>query len=1303
MNIIDYTKIIMPKFVYTVIILLSILPVEILGQRLASPKTFVNINTGVSANVVYYSLCQDSTGMIWLGTNAGLCGYDGYNVHRHFEAGSENNTHINCLMLNGDLLYAGTDAGVLVYDTTTGEYVPHGISFPTDVRSIESDGGDLWVGSLKGLYRYDSSNGQLHDMTTGLPHSAVYATELTRSGELYVGTYNGLCRYNQEQDRFDVVPIDVGAQKSNLFVNALADDSRRSCLWVGTEGALFKYNYNDGKVVKLSQFNGQSVKSLALDETGNLVAGTDNGLFIYSERHIEHYQHDSRITTSLSNNVVWCVMVDRDGNLWAGTESGLSESVNCNDFMAIPLYQLTGSSDGNRFYSIFRDSRGYLWLGGTNGIIRCSRRGQSKWYMMGSKEYPLRHNRVRSICEDNKYDLWIATDGGINRYDYIKEQFVNYEVTDSSNTYNANWAYGIEEDEQGRMWVCSYLGGLFAVNRDKLVASAGGLCMADINLNSTNGLPNDLINQLVLLHDGSKWVSFYKSGVLASIGKDNNLKIIDLFDNSNSHVQYIVPDKRGEGLWCGYLNGFAHVASDGSVLKRKVFPVSDDVDVFAMEIVEHDLWISTSQGIWVMNLQSDSIRHIRLPEQSYTSLYYDRAIDKMLIGGYEELLVVDPTITERHEEIREINMTAVYVNDMPYESEQRVNVGRLDGLQLSHKQNRVTLEFSDFDYKLNNRKGFEYRIRGVFDEWIFLPPGENRISISDMEHGEYVVEIRPADSMSDYVKTFGINISPAWYNSWWAMVIYAVLGILFALWLINFFRLRLRLRMWRIRSEKTIEMANSRMEFLTNISHELKTPLSMIIGPLSKMLNEEKNPTMRRNLDIIQQNALKINSLIHRALEMNRMDDNPDNLLIYSQIEMVSFCRSIFDTYRDGFPTKQFVFDSSADSIMVNADVVKIESVLNNVLSNACKYSDDGAMIKLSVALNGNDAVVTVADNGVGIPEDELPFIFQRLYQSSATKGVKDGTGIGLYLAKTYVEMHHGSIQVKSKLGEGSVFTIIIPIGDVEDNACEWQQAEDDTRDGKQNILIVEDNTVIAAFIRDILKDDYHCVVANNGKVGLAACSSVRPDLIIADMMMPVMNGIEMCRRIKRNKHLAVVPIILLTAKDDSLTEAESIEVGIDAFMSKPFEAGMLVARVKQLLKSKEVMRNHLRVEEITAVKTQAVESSDEKMLAEITKVIEDNISDPEMNVGYVCEKTGLSSKQLYRMLKSYVGIPPVDYIRQIRMKKAAMLLKQHKFTVSEVMYMVGFSSTSYFSKCFAAQFGCSPRQYAEKHSSLND
>lgn len=503
--------------------------------------------------------------------------------------------------------------------------------------------------------------------------------------------------------------------------------------------------------------------------------------------------------------------------------------------------------------------------------------------------------------------------------------------------------------------------------------------------------------------------------------------------------------------------------------------------------------------------------------------------------------------------------------------------------------------------------------------------------------------------------------------------------------------------MERIDRDRSMAQVKSRMEFFTNISHEFKTPLSMIIGPVGKMLPEAKDPVLKRNLNIIRDNAMKLNSLIHSALDFNRIDMQGENLLIFSRIEIVEFCRSMMEVYKESFTGKNFIFNSTEESLYLNLDVVKMESVLNNILSNACKYSEEKATIVLSLRVVGESIEIKISDDGVGIPTEEMPFIFQRLYQSSRTTGNREGTGIGLYLAKTYIEMHKGGISVEANEGGGTVFTFSIPITETKDEHAKNTQQIDTSR---STVLIVDDNVAIADFIKEVLSNEYNCLVASNGRAGLAVCGSCVPDLMIVDVMMPVMDGIEMCRRVKRNTILSSIPIILLTAKDDFVTESESVRLGIDAFMSKPFDAEMLLSRVKQLLNSKAALRSQVRMEEITSsVAMIEAESVDEKLLSDIIKVIEDNIDSQELNVNFVCEKVGLSTKQLYRKIKQHIGITPVEYIKQIRLKKAAMLIQQKKFTISEVMYMVGFSSPSYFSKCFQQQFGKTPRQYLEYYT----
>ena len=381
--------------------------------------------------------------------------------------------------------------------------------------------------------------------------------------------------------------------------------------------------------------------------------------------------------------------------------------------------------------------------------------------------------------------------------------------------------------------------------------------------------------------------------------------------------------------------------------------------------------------------------------------------------------------------------------------------------------------------------------------------------------------------------------------------------------------------------------------------------------------------------------------------------------------------------------------------MLIEADAVKFESVITNLLSNACKYSDDGATISLGISHQNNEVEIVVSDDGVGIADIDQSLVFQRMFRAPATSKLHEGTGLGLYLIKKYLELMNGNINLYSKEGQGTSFVVTLPISEKavpissEDNLAEQNS-------NRAKILIVEDNIQISSFIKDVLDKDYTCLVAENGRAGLAIAASFIPDLIIVDEMMPIMNGLEMVRRIKQHPRLAATPIIMLTALGDNKTESESIKLGIDIFMTKPFEPVVLQGRIKQLLKSRTEIKEKVRIEAITEAEAKPIEaeSMNEKSLAKIAKIIEENISDPDLNVNLLCEKSGIPNKQLYRLIKKYIGVPPLDYIRNVRLQKAAVLLCQHRFTVAEISYMVGFKTPSYFAKCFQSQFGVKPSQY---------
>lgn len=626
-------------------------------------------------------------------------------------------------------------------------------------------------------------------------------------------------------------------------------------------------------------------------------------------------------------------------------------------------------------------------------------------------------------------------------------------------------------------------------------------------------------------------------------------------------------------------------------------------------------------------------------------------------------------------------------------------------LRLNHKQNNLTFEVSDLPYSLDKKNKFVYMLSPIDQDWNLLKQNTNQITYNNLTYDNYKLIICKLDanekpSINHYI--LNIEITAPWYYNFWAKTVYLLLGVSLILWTVNFFRVKNRLKFERIEKERILEQSKSKIDFFTNISHDLKTPLSMIIAPVSTLLLEIKSQPEKKQLEIVQRNAMKLNSLIHQVLDFNRADSDASSLLILSKVEFISFAKSLFSIFEEGAVREKlltFRFESNLPKLYMDIDAVKFDSILNNLFSNAFKYTPEGGEIDLSIEYKEmlGELEIKISDTGTGIARQDIPYIFQRFFQSSGTQGQKEGTGIGLYLVKTYIELHKGSIQVLSQESKGTSFILTLPlqINDSQAEVMVLESPDDSSVTNKPLILIVDDNPEIAEFIQEILCCKYRCRTADNGKTGTELCFEILPDLIIADVMMPVMNGLEMCQRIKRNIPTSTIPIILLTAKNDKETELESIHMNIDAFIPKPFEPELLLSRIEQLLKSKQQMETKARIEVISTPKAMEAVSYDEKFLINITQIIEDHISDSDLNVNALCELSGINNKQIYRKIKQLTGMSPVEYIKSIRMKKAAMLLSQKKFSVAEVMYMVGFSNHSYFSKCFQAQFGKTPRQVA--------
>lgn len=1250
-----------------------------------SYSTFNNVTLPLDANIVNV-VFQDDAGLIWFGTKSGLYSYNGYDLHGYYnDYGVEGNSiYAISRSDNASRLYIGSDGGVLEFDTETGLFKLLGFEHKA-VRSLGLFDGNLWVGSRdEGLFRLCLESGVAAPIRTDA-ESTIYSI-IHVGDELFTASYEHFCVYDIVSDSHHV--IDLEASK-HLMVNSLLYDARRNCVWVGTEGYLYRYSISSGEAERMSFLEGNSFKTMAIDSEDNLLLGTDVGLFVYSFVSGEYKQivHDSRNPKSLCNNIVWNIFRDRNSNIWLATDRGVSMACADEGLHYVHLSEIVSSGDGNLFTHIMMDSRGDYWLGGENGLIYISgdERGSYSvdWFRQDSPTHPIRHSRIRHVFEDRSGDIWIATDGGVGRYDRGTNRFHFYPIHTEDASKNANWAYSIADDDHGRLWIASYMGGLFVCDKDTMAIL--------YHFDDDDGIGNK-IYELRNMDDSLMWVRTC-----------DGLFSFDLHTmQMEKHNLY--PDNMicvAGGLWysfAGRLFKYDTVAHTGislpfSVNCRQIYSFFPEGDKF---------WFTSSAGVFRVDCGGGQIDcSLHASDYNLCGLY-DESRNEIVLGGEDGITRI---AFERYGGIRNADTVSVSSLVSGNELMRMSEDYSMDGRRISlRRRENVTMELSSYSYRSN--LSFYFKVNDA--EWQSLGEHQNHLPLVNLHGGMYEIclscsnpELNPGAVISSYV----LVVPYPWFLNWKMFIVYAfVLGA--GVWLaVRAVRRRNREELERQERERSLELSNMKTDFFVNISHELKTPLSLIIAPVSKMLSETTNAKQKERLAGIRDNALRLNALIHKVMDFKQLEAESGDMLIRSHVEMNSLIRNCISMFASTIEDRGLSvgFTANEDPVWANLDAVKIESVMVNLLSNAIKYIPDGSGV-INIGLKHEDTSVniSISDNGVGIDKDELSLVFVRFFQGKNRHLQSEGTGVGLYLVKKFVELHGGSIGIES---DGGV-TVSVSIPLVGDNICISTGSVPETvgkGDKSWSILIVDDNKEIVDFLYEAFSAQYDCRVAYDGENALALLGGYTPDLVIVDQMMPRMDGLSFVRRFRKEHKYSSVPIIMLTAKDDLATELESIKAGVDIFMPKPFDMNRLHLRVAQLLAKRDLMVQSMHIEASANPDFEEnvrQKSADEIFMERITILIEENMENENFRVSTLADMMAVDDKQLYRKVKQLTGDTPVNYMRKLRMKKAAVLLRQDRFTVSEVMYLVGYSNSSYFSKCFSKEFGMNPKEFAsnERH-----
>ncbi len=805
--------------------------------------SFENVSFGSSRNVC--ALGSDPEGILWVGTEEGLYSYDGYRARAHFKMNDAGNTRVHSLYIAGKTIYLGTDAGLLVFDIQKNRYLPLPGNSPRVVRAVSKYGGEILLGAADGLYIYRPASGMIK--RTANIKQAVYSICATRNGVL-VGTIQGM--YLLNRGRSTLIPVTAGQQP---LVNALAYDERRDCVWIGTEGTLLQRKGNVN--TEITGLRGNSVKALLAAPDSTLYVGTDNGLYAYHpNRQLEHFVHDIRSSRSLANNIVWALSGDQWQNVWVGTDNGLSFVRHEDFYKYISLNELTGKGAGNCLHAILAEPGQALWLGGTNGLIR--HQGSSVWFRQFDKAYPLSHNRVRKIYRDRDGDILICTDHGINFYDRNRKQLRNFIITDSTGNFSTAWAYDIVEDAEGRYWIGSYMGGIAVIGKKRLLESDGYIVAERY---FTTELTDVHVGQLVIDAMDRVWIGMHDKG-LDRIDT-RTMKVTHI--TKNSGYVYVMNGNSRDEILINYQDTIRRINIKSG--HTALYPLGTQGGrTLSMVCAGPQLWIVTDGKCRVFDRKGEGVSFLLPDFQPYAS-WYDAKSRQVFLGGNDGYMVL-PAPLEKSDRYALLRLTDLQVNGRSYGAGS-VDVRFLESLRLRYNENNVELRFSDLPFRGEPCLEYAYKMDGVDYDWHTMPFGKPAVSYNGLPPGSYhlkVYTLNATGKTSREVYSLHITILPPWYLTWWAKCIYLLLLAGLLLWGFRYYMVKKRLREEQQARAMSLEQSHVRMKFFERLSHDLKNPLSEMVGQLYLLLKNDHN----EELEQIRRSAEDIGQRIEQALEL---------------------------------------------------------------------------------------------------------------------------------------------------------------------------------------------------------------------------------------------------------------------------------------------------------------------------------------------------------------------------------------------------------------------------------------------------
>jgi signal transduction histidine kinase/DNA-binding response OmpR family regulator/ligand-binding sensor domain-containing protein len=1359
------------------------------------------------------ALCvaQDDKGFIWLGTNGGLCRYDGYNLKKYVNR-------------NGSLKQVYYNR---IKDLSIGQ------------------NGQIWLAPENGLAVFDKKTEQFYNFNDFNQSITKICTDT--EGVVYAAYSNQLAAFEWAKDK--------GLQKINLenytntsTIYAFQKDPVSKAIWAAnTEGVLRITANGKNRVVKQIKIVDQNQKpytprSLFFSQNGQLILGVQNGYIVLDKavwqsenaQFIGQYKQVSatavNMTAEQNFNISYLAEGD-NGSAWIATDKGVAELQNWQSGAIVQV--LTSKTRSNlssdQITNLFKDKGGCLWVTSINGGADILDLNIKKFYSFGRDErkptQSMTDNHARALMEDDAGNLWIGTrTEGLNIVNMTTNEWRYLRHTDNSaNSVSSNYIRSLNKDKQGRVWI----------------GSVAGIDVYDgkqfFNINANSKLPNNLSGNNIFSIDvdvfGQIWAGSWDKGLnRIQYQSPQNYQVERILKGEKGlcgeKITFVYADPQRPEVFVATSEGLNHIMLDPSGTISKIYhytgiegntkTLSSD---YVWPIVRTDaktLWVGTIGGglnkitllgegkyeakVYTKGFPSNDIENL-LPDAQGNLWIGGKGLTmfnpeknelvnfdandglqsngfkigsawagrggRLYFGGKKGVTYFYPdSILRQQQQAVKTILTGLTVNNQTVtvgtEYEGRVvletALDEQKTLTFNHLQKTFALQFSTLQFANPEKSRYRYQLVGFDKNWIETDVSIHTASYSNLDVGDYVFRFMSSSSDGVWaddsqIGEIKVRILPPWWGSLWANLVYLgiVCGLAYGAW--SWIRMRRNLHIQRIEERKSEELHQLRLQFFTNISHELRTPLSLITAPVEKLL---ANPTLSegkrfQHYDLIQRNATRLLNLVNELLEFRKVESGTRRLRA-TQTNFPAFVRSICSEFEEIAEKRDIRFEVNLPENLDNPvwlDRAVVEKVIVNLLSNAFKYTHPAGTITIDMPQNdeghfanalkfGNDAPpsvsnliwLRVADTGIGLAESELQKVFDRFYRvTEAEQDGQMGSGIGLAFVRSLMALHRGYISVYSEKDKGTEFYIGLQKGNAylrpdeimvadetvasavaakngldEDNQLSIQASLQDIETahfnqehkaiGKPRLLIVEDNAELRQFLAESFDEHYHITLAEDGKQGLIAVQEVLPDIIISDIMMPEMDGIEMCKAIRATTAISHIPIVLLTAKNAVQSRIEGAEAAADAYIAKPFSVRLLEASVKNLLETRTQLKERYTQSRLVEAHDVATNQRDRQFLQSMMQIIETNLEDSDFDVEKICRTMGISRTVLYDKVTAITGKSVGEFIRKMRLETAARILVTENLPINLVMDRVGIQSPSYFSKAFKKEFGKTPSQY---------